>query len=74
MNQKIRSLRAFLPGQNNNIILAKAPMLEISASMIRSMIQEGKSIRYFVPDSVKEEIDANSYYKTTHFSKEKSKN
>ena len=60
-------------GQNNNIILAKAPMLEISASMIRSMIQEGKSIRYFVPDSVKEEIDANSYYKTTQFSKEKSK-
>jgi len=59
--------------QNNNIILAKAPMLEISASMIRSMIQDGKSIRYFVPDSVKEEIDANSYYKTTQFSKEKSK-
>lgn len=59
--------------ENKNTILAKAPMLEISASMIRSMIKEGKSIRYFVPDSVKEEIDANSYYKTTHFSKEKSK-
>ena len=60
--------------ENNKIILAKAPMLEISASMIRTMIQEGKSIRYLVPDAVKEEIDANSYYKTTQFSKEKSKN
>ena len=47
----------------NKLIVSKAPMLEISASLIRRMIQAGKSIRYLVPDSVKEEIEANSYYK-----------
>ena len=47
----------------NKLIVIKAPMLEISASLLRRMIQDGKSIRYLVPDSVKEEIEANSYYK-----------
>lgn len=47
----------------NKLIVSKAPMLEISASLLRRMIQAGKSIRYLVPDSVKEEIEANGYYK-----------
>ncbi len=41
----------------------KAPMLQISATEVRNMIQKGQSIRYLVPDSVKEEIERNSYYK-----------
>ena len=49
----------------NKMIVSKAPMLEISASLLRRMIQDGKSIRYLVPDSVKEEIEANSYYKNS---------
>jgi nicotinate-nucleotide adenylyltransferase len=44
--------------------ISSAPMTEISASLIRKMIQEGKSIRYLVPDIVKEEIERNAYYKT----------
>jgi nicotinate-nucleotide adenylyltransferase len=44
--------------------IRRAPMTEISASLIRKMIQEGKSIRYLVPDIVKEEIERNAYYKT----------
>ena len=47
------------------LVYTKAPLLQISASMIRKMIQEGKSIRYFVPDIVKEEITANGYYKNS---------
>ena len=47
----------------NNLNVSKAPMLEISASLLRRMIQAGKSIRYLVPDAVKEEIEANGYYK-----------
>ena len=47
------------------LINTKAPLLQISASMIRTMIKEGKSIRYFVPDIVKEEINANGYYKNS---------
>lgn len=45
------------------ITVTKAPLLEISASMIRKMVREGKSIRYFVPDAVKEEIMKSGYYK-----------
>lgn len=48
----------------NNIKLCRAPMTEISASLIRKMIQEGKSIRYLVPEIVKEEIERNNYYKS----------
>ncbi len=40
-----------------------APLLEISSTKIRNLIKEGKSIRYLLPDSVKEEIEKNNYYK-----------
>ena len=44
-------------------ILLSAPLLEISSTRIRKLIKEGKSIRYLLPDSVKEEIERNNYYK-----------
>ncbi len=45
------------------ITILNAPLLDISSTRIRSLIKAGKSIRYLVPDSVKEEIERNSYYK-----------
>ncbi|HSB92226.1 MAG TPA: nicotinate (nicotinamide) nucleotide adenylyltransferase [Flavitalea sp.] len=45
------------------VSIVKAPLLEISATHIRKTIQEGRSIRYLVPDKVKEEIDRNRYYR-----------
>lgn len=50
-----------IPG--SNIQALKAPLIEISASLIRKLIKEGKSIRYMVPDSVMNEIIASGYYK-----------
>jgi nicotinate-nucleotide adenylyltransferase len=47
-----------------NIIMVKAPLLDISSTAIREMIKAGKSIKFFVPDVVKEEIEKNHYYKT----------
>ncbi len=41
----------------------EAPLLEISATEIRRLIKEGKSIRYMVPDNVREEIERSGYYK-----------
>ena len=41
---------------NARIRVMKAPLLEISATHIRKMIQEGKSIKYLVPPQVEEEI------------------
>jgi len=45
------------------IVLLAAPLLPISATHIRKNIKEGKSIRYLVPDAVKEEIERNGYYR-----------
>ncbi len=42
--------------------LLNAPLLSISSTQIRQMIREKKSIRYLVPDIVKEEIDHQQYY------------
>ena len=46
-----------------NILVLKAPLLDISASLIRKKIGEGKSVRYLIPDSVNEEIIKAGYYK-----------
>jgi len=45
------------------LIIVKAPLLEISATHIRELIQSEKSIRYLVPDIVCDEIENAGYYK-----------
>ena len=45
------------------LVLLDAPMLDISATEIRDNIKSGKTIRYLVPEKVREEIERNSYYK-----------
>lgn len=45
-----------------NIKVLDAPLLQISSTHIREMIQQKKSIRYLVPDIVKEEIEQQQYY------------
>jgi nicotinate-nucleotide adenylyltransferase len=47
-----------------NVTILKAPLLDISSTLIRQTIIEGKSIRYLVPEKVREEIERNNYYKT----------
>jgi nicotinate-nucleotide adenylyltransferase len=46
-----------------NICQLEAPLLDISSTRIRQMIKDKKSIRYLVPDVVKEEIERNGYYR-----------
>jgi nicotinate-nucleotide adenylyltransferase len=48
---------------NATIHFLNAPLLEISSTHIRELIKKGKSVRYMVPDIVKEEIERNGYYK-----------
>ena len=48
---------------NATVTILHAPQLEISATEIRDNIKSGKTIRYIVPDKVREEIEQNSYYK-----------
>ena len=46
-----------------DIVFLKAPLLEISATDIRKLIKEGKSVRYLLPDKVLAEVEQNGYYK-----------
>lgn len=46
-----------------NIEIVNAPMLQISATYIRELIKAGKSIRYLVPENVREEIESRRLYK-----------
>ncbi|MES2331718.1 MAG: nicotinate (nicotinamide) nucleotide adenylyltransferase [Bacteroidota bacterium] len=48
---------------NASVTILDAPMLQLSATEIRDNIKAGKTIRYLVPDKVREEIEQNSYYK-----------
>lgn len=44
-------------------IILDAPLIEISASQIRQYIKEGKSIRYLVPENIREEIESRKFYR-----------
>lgn len=59
------------PGYSNqqlinhpHVHILESPMLDISASLIRKMISEGKDVRYLVPDAVYEYLNTNNLYKT----------
>jgi len=44
-------------------IILTAPIIQISASQIREHVTSGKSIRYLVPEIVREEIETRKFYK-----------
>ena len=48
---------------NSDPIILDAPIIQISASQIREHVKSGKSIRYLVPEIVREEIETRKFYK-----------
>lgn len=48
---------------NASLHVVNAPLLQISSTHIRELIRQGKSIRYLVPENVREEIERGGYYK-----------
>ncbi|MGC4035569.1 MAG: nicotinate (nicotinamide) nucleotide adenylyltransferase [Chitinophagaceae bacterium] len=59
----IRPGFGILPNIEHQVTILKAPLLEISATEIRTLVKEGKSIRYLVPENVMNEIEQNRYFK-----------
>ena len=49
--------------RHEHVRLVPAPLLDISATYVRQCVQEGKSIRYLVPEPVEELIRIRSFYK-----------
>ena len=47
---------------NSSIQFVEAPVLDISATFIRNLVKNGKSIKYLVPDSVEALIHARKLY------------
>ena len=46
-----------------DVTYLEAPMLELSATLIRNNCKEGITIRYLVPEDVRLEIERNNYFK-----------
>jgi nicotinate-nucleotide adenylyltransferase len=49
---------------DGQVRLLDAPLLDISATHIRAMVAQGKSIRYLVPKKAEEEIMANRFFRS----------
>jgi nicotinate-nucleotide adenylyltransferase len=47
----------------SNVTILNAPLLQISATHIRELVQRGKSIKYLVPENVEQEILDNRFFK-----------
>lgn len=48
--------------EHPSVTMIEAPLMQISSSVIRKLIKEKKSIRYWVPDKVLEEIEQSGMY------------
>ena len=49
--------------QHHNISIVNAPVIELSATKIRTMIKDGKNVRPMLPPEVFEYLDGSSFYK-----------
>lgn len=49
--------------QHPNVKAFNAPMLDISATYIREVLRNGKSVQYLVPDAVFQYLESSSLYK-----------
>ena len=50
--------------KNPNVEMVEAPEVDISATLIRKMIRDKRSIKYLVPEGVRELIEGRGYFRT----------
>lgn len=58
------ALEARLPGVRERVKLLDMPELEIASHDLRERVRTGRSIRYMVPDTVKQYIESKGLYKS----------
>ena len=46
-----------------HVKILDSPLLQISATRIRTLIKEGKSVKYYVPDSVNKYLEETTLYR-----------
>jgi nicotinate-nucleotide adenylyltransferase len=63
MGRPGRSLARVNEAVLKKVIILDTPMIDISATDIRKRVKEGKSIRYLVPDAVREYIEQHNLYR-----------
>jgi nicotinate-nucleotide adenylyltransferase len=63
MGRPGRSLGSVNTAVLKKVIILDTPMIDISATDIRRRVKEGKSIRYLVPDAVREYIEQHNLYR-----------
>ncbi|MBN2272839.1 MAG: nicotinate-nucleotide adenylyltransferase [Bacteroidales bacterium] len=51
------------PARHKNLVLVNAPLMDVSSSFIRKAINEGKNVRYFLPEKVYDYIEEMYFYK-----------
>lgn len=49
------------------VALVEAPIIELSSTVVRERLAEGKNIRYYVPDEVVQYIDRKNLYKRQQY-------
>jgi len=52
-----------LPALAKDMVVLKAPLLDISASHIRALLKQNKPVTYLVPSAVEQECEKNNYYR-----------
>jgi nicotinate-nucleotide adenylyltransferase len=58
-----KALEARLPGVRERVKLLDMPELEIASRDLRERVRTGRSVRYMVPDAVKQYIEDNALYR-----------
>lgn len=59
----LAGLEKAMPGIGDRIVYIDEPSLSISSTCIRQRVMEGKSVRYMVPDAVRQYIIEHNLYK-----------
>jgi nicotinate-nucleotide adenylyltransferase len=60
----LTSIEAQLPSIATRVDWVEAPLIDISATRLRQRVAEGKSLRYRVPEPVREYIETNGLYQS----------